>query len=326
MQLNDNDYYTGLTNLALYIAMYALNKTNRSKSLIDDLTTESLAYGDTKIFRSVPMPTVDTLDPTGNSTLLNRNVATFIPKGQTTPKEFAEDVLTIDPRDKKIIRSTYNAIAMETAVTSEYGVNDFVSMVLSNIEAAKIDYLYDTVVNDLYDFTPEYIETVTLYDLSQQTLPSEIEAGEILNQKKITLACQKVIDSMTHFSTEFNGWGLKQSVDMSDLRMIVFQPYKNEAVTNLFAELLNSRYINDNFPRPQLITIPQTKASHATHYDSKLVCLIMHKAAYQLSYKLQFNASFFDVSTLNVNNFMHFWYLRGWVKQLPVAAVKIAGE
>ena len=326
MQLNDNDYYTGLTNLALYIAMYAVNKTNRSRSLIDDLTSEPLLYGDTKIFRSVPMPSVSTFNPKEDSTLLSRNVATFVPKGQSDPKEFAEDKLSIDPKDKKIIRSTYNLAAMETAVKSEYGVNDFVSMVLSNIEAAKVDYLYDMIIDDLYSIIPEYTESVTLYDLSQQTLPSEIEAGEILNQKRITLACQKVIDSMTHFSTEFNGWGLKQAVDMSDLRMIVFQPYKNEAVTNLFAELLNSGYINDNFPRPQLITIPQTKAADATHYDSKLVCLIMHKAAYQLSYKLQFNASFFDGSTLNVNNFMHFWYLRGWVKQLPVAAVKIAGE
>ena len=52
------------------------------------------------------------------------------------------------------------------------------------------------------------------------------------------------------------------------MRLVVFQPYKNEAVVNMFAELLNSGYISDNFPRPELITIPEEKAKKF-HYNKK---------------------------------------------------------
>lgn len=322
MILNSNEYYTGLTNLALYIAMYSTNKTDKSRALVDSLTTEPLEYGDTKIFRTIPMPQVGNYSD--NSSLLEKAIASFTPKGTQTAVNVVEDVLSLSK--KKLIKSTYNIEMLKLAVKSEYGVNDFVSTVLSNIDAAKIDFLYDLVVNDLYTLIPGATEEVEVLDLSEQTLPSEIQAGEILNQKKISLACQKVIDAMTRFSTSYNGYGLKQAVDMSDLRMIVFQPYKNEAVTNLFAELLNSDVINQNFPRPELITIPESKAKESANYDGDVIAIIMHKAAYQLSFKLQYMGNFFDSSTMNVNNFMHFWFLHGWVKQLPTALIKIKGE
>lgn len=316
--LNDNEYYTGLTNLALYIAMYATNKTNRSRDLVDKFTTEGLEYGDQKVFRAIPLPSVGNYSNT--SSLLERAIASFTPTGAQSAVNVVEDVLEIS--DKKLIKSTYNTQMLEMAVKSEYGVNDFISILLGNIEAAKIDFLYDLILKDLYAITPGKTETVTLLDLSAQTLPSEKEAGEILNQKKITLAIQKVIDDLTHFTTSYNGYGLKQAVDLSDLRLVVFQPYKNKAVTDLFAELLNSNLISENFPRPEMITLPEGKCAATTGYDAKFVAIIMHKAAYQLSFKLQYMGNFYDPSTLNVNNFMHFWFLHGFVKQLPSCLVK----
>lgn len=319
MNLNNNAYYTGLTNLALYIAMYSTNNSSRTASVIDKFTTDSLAYGDTKIFRSLPFPEVS--DYSKNSSLLGDHTPSFTPTGASAPVNAIEETLSVN--NKKLIKNSYSLKNLELAVTSEYGANEFIAIVMSNIESAKNDYLYNLIVEELYKSSYGKTEEVELLDLESQTLPSEIEAGNILNQKKITEVIQKTIDSMTHYTTLFNKYGLKQSLDLSDMRLVVFQPYKNKAVLDLFAELLNSNYITDNFPRPELVTIPETKASEATDYNKNIVAVLMHKNCIQLFYKLVFMGDFFDPSTLRVNNFLHFWFALGQLEQLPSCKIVI---
>lgn len=319
MQLNDNQFYTGLTNLALYVAMYATNKSNRTKSLIDTFTTESLDYGDTKIFRSVPLPQVG--DYSENSSILGNHTPQFVPTGGSDPVNAIEETIKIS--NFKLIKNTINRYMLEMAVKSEYGISDFVAIVMGNIEAAKNDYLYDMLINQLFDATPGKTETVTTVSPGENPAPTELQAASTMNQKNIALKIQNVIDSLTHYSTGFNKYGLKQSVDMQDLRLIMIQPYQNQAVVDLFAQLLNSQYINEKFPQPDLLTIPELKASQATHYDNKVIGFVMHKAAIQMFYKLVYMGEFFDPSTLRVNNFLHFWYGVGQVEQLPMVKITL---
>ena len=322
MQLNNNAYYTGLTNLALYIAMYTTNKSNRTAATIDKFTTEPLAYGDTKIFRSLPFPQVS--DYSKTSSLLGDHTPSFTPTGEANAVNVVEDVISINNR--KIIKNSYSLKNLELAITSEYGANEFIAIALGNIEAAKNDFLYDLIVNKLYSSNYGKTSKIKLLDLTNITTPTEIQAGELINQKKISLGIQKEIDSFLHYSTGFNKYGLKQSVDLSDMRLVVFQPYKNEAVVNMFAELLNSGYISENFPRPELITIPEEKAKAATDYDENYICVLMHKAAIQMFYKLLYMGEFFDVSTLRVNNFLHFWFGLGQVEQLPTCLITVDND
>ena len=319
MQLNDNQFYTGLTNLALYVAMYATNRSNRTKSLIDTFTSESLDYGDTKIFRSVPFPQVGDYSP--NSSILGNHTPQFVPRGGSEPVNAVEETLKID--NFKLIKNTINRYMLEMAVKSEYGISDFIAIVMGNIEAAKNDYLYDMLINQLFDAVPGATEDVALIDAGEEVVPTQIQAAAILNQKNIALKIQYVIDSLTHYSTNYNEYGLKQSVDMQDLRLIMIQPYQNQAVVDLFAQLLNSKYINEKFPQPDLLTVPELKASQATHYNNKIVGFVMHKAAIQMFYKLVYMGEFFDPSTLRVNNFLHFWYGVGQVKQLPMVKIVV---
>ena len=319
MQLNDNMYYTGLTNLALFIDMFATNKSNRTKTLIDEFTSEPVSYGDTKIFRSLPWPEISDYSP--NSSLLENNTPSFTPRGESESVEVYEETISIE--HYKLIKNTMFREVVKFAVTNEYGANQFVATVLSNIEAAKNDFLYDTIINELYSMDSYAEEEVELIDLSEVTQPSEIEAGTILNQKAISLAIQKVIDGMTHYTDLYNAPGLKQSVDLSDLRLVVFQPYKNKAVVDLYAELLNSGVINENFPRPTMVTIPEIKAKQCDNYDSKVVGLIMHKKALQLFFGLVYMGEFFDPSVLRINNFLHFWYGLGSINQVPICRIKI---
>lgn len=319
MQLNANEYYTGLTNLALYVHTFANNVSNRTASLIDTFTKEPVSFGDSKIFRSLPFPSVD--DYSSNTSLLGNHTPSFTPTGEVAPVNVIEEVISIS--NKKLIKNSYSIEHLKLAVTSDSGAADFIAVALENMQAAKNDYLYNLIVDKLYNNTYGTTEEVQLLDLSDITAPTELQAGAIINQKSISLAIQKVIDSMTHYATNFNKYGLKQSVNLSDLRLVVFQPYKNEAVVDLFAELLNSGIIADNFPRPELITIPETKAKESDDYDATFVAVLMHKDALQLFYKFQFMGEFFDPSTLRVNNFLHFWFGLGQLEQLPTCLIKI---
>ena len=302
--LNDNAYYTALTNLALYIAMYTTNQSDATKRTIDAFTSETLEYGDTKIFRGLPFPAI--YDYSNQSSLLGDYTPKFTPAGQQNEVNAVEETLSID--QFKVIKNSYNAKMLEMAVKSEYGANEFIAVVLGNIEAAKNDFLYDLIVDKLFNVSYGKNEEIELLDMSNITAPTEIQAAETINNKRISLAIQKVIDSMTHFSTDFNKYGLKQSVDLTNMRLVVFQPYKNKAVVDLFAELLNSKYISENFPRPELVTIPETKAAESDNYDGDIIAVLMHKDCIQLFYKLVYMGEFFDPSTLNVNNFLHCWF------------------
>lgn len=315
--LNNNQYYAGLTNLALYIAMYDTVSSGKVSQIINTFKTESLDYGDQKIFRGLPLPTVSNYSK--NSSLLTTNQATVTVDGVS--KNVIEDTVSVN--FMKLIKSTYTRQMLEMAVKSEYGVGEFIATVMRNIVAAKDDFIFDEIIHLLYTATYAKTEEITILDLTQETTPSELRAGKTLNQETISLGIQKVIDDLQMFNTKYNKYGLKQAVRLSDLRLIIFQPYKNEQVMHLMAELLKSDVIGENFPKPELVTIPEAKASTIPGYNAQVVGIVCHKAFVQLFDKLYFMGDFFDKSNLNVNNFLHFWYGLGIVPQLPNCMIKI---
>ena len=316
--LNSNQFYTGLTNLALVIKMYELVNNDKSERLINLFKTENLSYGDQKVFRALPFPTVG--DYQEESTLLGNYTPSFIPRNSQSqePVNVIEETLKID--QYKVIKSSYTRELLDFACKSEEGVNQFISHVMENIEAAKVDFLYDVILTDLFSRTFEVTRNVSQFDLTRATSAFELNTMEKMNQKYLTLALQKEIDAMQVYSTTYNEYGLKEAVNLSDLVLIIPQPFKNEGVVNLYAELLNSGVINQNLPRPELHTIPEVKIPQGSR---DVAAFLMHKRAYQLFYNLVFMGNFFDVSNLRVNNFLHFWYGKGWLKHLPACQLKV---
>lgn len=315
--LNSNMYYAGLTNLALFIKMYSLESVSRSDELINSFMTETLSYGDTKIFRTLPLPEVG--DYSKTSSLLSDHTASITI--DNVDVNVVEDSIKIDKF--KVIPSTYSREVLDMAVTSADGANTFISHVLHNMEAAKVDYLYDEIINKLFTNTYNKTETIHVFDTSDATSVVELDTMEKLNQKYITLGLQKVLDDLQVFSTKYNKYGLKQAVTLDDLRFVVCQPYKNEGVVNLMAELLRSNLISEDFPKPDSITIPELKIPEN---NETVVGFLMHKKYIQLFYNMVFMGNFFDPSTLRVNNFLHFWYGLGQVDQLPAVKVVIAKD
>lgn len=315
IQLNDNEFYTGLTNLAIFVKIYSVVNSSKIDEFVAAFRSEPLNYGDTKIFRSVPLPIVS--DYSQNSSLLQVNIATFHNKLTNRDENVAEEKISVNM--KKVIKSTYTRAMLELAVTSEEGANAFITEVLSNMQAAQSDFLFNTVLDSLLTASMA-TETVTLITPPEGASQVEETSINIENNKLISLALQKVIDGMQVYTDAYNKIGLKQATPLSDLRLVVLQPYKNKAVLDLFAELLNSSVINENFPRPELLTVPEVALAGKAAANN-VIAFIVHKQFLQIFDKLNINGNFYDPSNLCINNFLHFWCGIGYLNQLP--AVKI---
>lgn len=303
MTLTDNQFFTGLVNLALFMKLIATNTSAEPDNFVNNFATETLAFGDTKLFPFSDLPSVS--DYSETTSLLN-----------VTKVDVNEEKLSVSV--KKVIKSSYPLYILEMAFTDESGMNNFVGYILGQMYSAKTDYLYDMIRDDLYakvyKTTNKQTHNVSLIDTSNITDPVELNNAELINQKRIALAIQNDIDNISVFNTQYNDKGYKQALSIGDLRLIVSATFDNEQVVNLFAQLLRSDYIEKSFKKPEKIKIPQIKIPNGGEI---VIGWIMHKYHYQYFYKFVHMGSFFDTSNLSVNGFLHFWVGKGHLDNLP---------
>lgn len=321
--LTDNEFFTGISNLALFLRLYATNTSRRVNEFVDSFTTEALGFGDTKIFRFSNLPDVEDYKP--ESSLLT-----------VTKVDTDEEYLVIS--ETKVIKSSYNSYIMNMAFASETGVNDFIGYILGQMESAKNKYLYEvltsTFLNSYLGDTPRYDNGTPLkstqiievdWDETPTTSITEKNAQDLLNQKNLAKAIQYEIKNLSVFSKDYNcggadKGGYEQALDLEDLRLVVLEPYKTDSVIDLFATLLNSKVIDQNYESPDMLSIPKITIDKLGATDG--IAVLMHKKTLQLFYKFTFMGSFFDQSNLSVNNFLHAWFGYGDLRNLPVVAFK----
>lgn len=300
--LTDNEFFTGLTNLALFQKLYATNTSKMADDFVDSFATETLSFGNKKLFHFSDLPEVD--DYSGASSLLT------VSKADVTQEE-----ITIT--EKKVIKSSYSALILEGAFTDEKGMNNFIGYIMGQMESAKTDHLYDVIVADLFSKTftgTNQNKVIQLLNPTGVTSATELNNINNINYKRIAVGIQEEIQNMQVYSTGYTKSGFKTALDLSDLKMVLNAHYNNDEVVEIYASLLNSEYIDKAFAKPELKIIPKIKIDNA---DMGVIGFAMHKKAYQWFYKFTFMGSFFDTSNLVVNNFMHFWYGKGWLDELP---------
>jgi len=209
------------------------------------------------------------------------------------------------------------------AFTSESGMNEFVGYLLGQMESAKENYMYNQIITDLFGATftgTNQNKTVNILDMSNLTDVIDINNAELLNAKKIAKAVQINLSNMQVYTDTYNGKGYTQALDLRDLKFIFCEPFHTENLMNLYATLLNSSVIQNSFDKPELYTVPEIKIPQGSE---NVVGWIMHKYAYQFFYKFVFMGNFFDVSNLCINNFLHFWFGKGWLDNLPVCKLTV---
>ncbi len=304
--LTDNEFFTGLSNLALFMRLYATNTSSEPERFVESFMTDTLAAGNTKIFPWADLPTVSDYQPTSSLLTVNK---------VKTGEEY------IQITERKVIKSSYSTYILNAAFTSESGMNEFVGYILGQMESAKIDHLYDVIVTDLFGktFSGKQLQSVAQYDTSTATSFVEMEAGRTLNQKNIAESVETIMKNIQVYTTDYNSLGNKQALDTRDMKFIFCEPYHTQSVMDLYATLLKSDVITESYSKPVYYTIPEAKI---TDEHDDVIGILMHKNAYQMFYKFTFMGSFFDPSNLTINNFLHFWYGKGWLENLPKVEFK----
>lgn len=306
--LTDNEFLTGLSNLALIVKNYATNDSGEPEKFVNSFLSENLPSGNTKIFTWSDLPTVT--DYAEKSSLL-----------EVTKVKAGEEYLQITER--KVIKSSYSRQILEMAFTSEDGMNEFIGYILGQMESAKINYLYNMIVSDLYakSFTgAKQTHNIQQYDLSKATSFTELQNGRTINAENVYKEITFDINNIQVYSNNYNELNNTEAIDIGNVRLVLAEPFVTEQSINLYATLLNSKVLNEAFDKPQLLKIPQIKVPEASQTIVKpgdMVGILMHRFAYQIFYKFTFMGSFFDESNLVVNNFLHFWFGKGWLKNLP---------
>lgn len=305
--LNDNEFFTGLTNLALFIRLYATNTSEMVGGFIKSFSTDTLANGDRKLFPYSDLPEVQ--DYSETSSLLT-----------VTKVDTGEEEIVIS--EKKVIPSSYSSRILSMAFTSESGMNEFIGYILGQMESARDKYIFEGTITDLYAKTfsgDMQNKDVDFYNLSDISTLTELNSGQLVNNKNLAMAMQMITRNMQIYSDKYNSLGLQSAVKLSDLKFVFAEPYHSDNLMNLYATLLKSDVIKDSFDMPKMITIPELAIPTTPATNPNVIGWVMHKYAYQWFYKFVFMGSFFDMSNLVINNFLHFWYGKGWVDFLPVA-------
>ena len=300
--LTDNTFFTGLTNLALFMRLYATNTSRYADDFVESFATDTLANGDRKIFPFSDLPSVT--DYSETSSLLT------VTKVNTNEEE-------IHITEKKVIKSSFNKYILTQAFTDDSGMNNFMGYLLGQMESAKTNYIYNKIITDIYNktLTGEQLKTITLIDTSTIESPTDKNNAEILNQKQIYMSIQDVVQNIMSYSDKYNLKGYVQALDPSEMRFLYANPYQNEAIVNLFASLLKSNILE----KPYYQVIPSIKVPSG---KNDIIGFLLHKYSYQFYYKFVFMGSFFDVSNLTINNFLHFWFGAGWLDNLPAVIFK----
>ena len=311
--LNSNEYYSGLQNFIVFMRTYATNTSKREKSIVDVFATDTLEYGDQKVFPFAELPKVE--DYSLTSSLLTDK-----------PIKYNEEFIG-SPIKKKISLSTIDAFLKMAMINSD-GMKTFMSYIVGLMESAKEDYLYQEIMRDILSWTPtvttkkEMIQTVNLIDTSELTDAAAINAAELQNQKRIELLWQKTFDDFSLYTDVFididnttASTNFKTALKLEDLIFIGNGKYLNERVVNLMATLLKSDKIDNNFRHPYCLKVPQRTFDENS--ASNCIAFVMHKHWYQWFYHFTFMGSFYDVDTLRLKRVLHFWYSKGRLKNLP---------
>lgn len=313
--LNENEYFTGLVNFILFMRLYATNTSKREKTIVDVFASDTLEFGDQKVFPFAELPKVE--DYSLTSSLLTDK-----------PIKYTEEFIG-NPIKKKISLSRVEPF-LKMAMMNSGGMSTFVSYILGLMESAKTDYLYNEIMKDLLTWTPavstkkEMAQTIQLMNPSPDTplTAEQLNAVELQNQKRIEKAWQKVYDDFSLFTDVFidvdnatNSTNFKTAVDKKDLIFIGNAKFMNEKIVDLMATMLKSNLISENFKQPVCIKVPQR--TFDSNSQQNVIGFVAHKHWYQWFYHFTFMGSFFDIDTVRIKNVLHFWYSKGRLKNLP---------
>lgn len=306
--LNVNKFLGAIANLIAYTQVADTMERGRVGEFVGSFQDINVENGDGKLVLAADM--LEVKDLNAQSSLLNTNKPTV-------------DEQYIDVENYKVIPMTINRYLMRNAFVDESQLANFTGYLLSIMQSSKVAYLSKELIKELEAYTPTQTSqtvTVPVINTTGLTDPMQLEAANRYNANALQKALINALNEMSFPTSEFNDLEYEEVIDYSSLKLIIRQNKDADLLVDSLAYLLNSDKITEAQRWSKTFVVP---SKQFTDTNNTFVAWLMHNKKIQYGYFYEVATSFFDGSTLNQNDWLHFAYYLDTVKAYPAVCFKL---
>lgn len=300
--LNVNKFLGALTNLIAYSQVANTMERGRVGEFVSSFQDINVENGDGKVVLAADMLSVKDLD--GQSSLLT-----------STPPTVDEQYVSVE--NYKVIPMTINRYLVRNAFVDEAQLANFVGYLMGIMQATKVAYLSSELIKELEAYVPtQGSQTVTVQtiDTTGLTDPMQLEAANRYNANALQKAFIKKLNELSFPTSKYNDLSYREVIDYESLKLIIRQNEDADILVDSLAYLLNSDKITEAQRWSKTFVVP---SEQFTSEDNTFVAWLMHNKKIQYGYFYEVATSFFDGSTLNQNDWLHFAYYLDTIKAYP---------
>ena len=305
-----NVFLGALTNLIAYSQVANTTERGRVGDFVNSFQNINVENGDGKVVLAADLLNVNNLS--GTSSLLTANLPTV-------------DEQYVSVENYKVIPMTINKYLMRNAFVAEDQLANFTGYLISIMPATKTAYLSDAIIAELEAYTPtQPTQTVTVHTIDTTGLvdPAQLEAANRYNANAVQKAFINTLNAMAFTTDKYNDLQFKEIIDYSSLKLIVKSSMNNDIVVDSLAYLLNSDKITEAQKWSDTFVVPDEQFTGA----GTTVAWLLHKDKIQFGYFYEVATEFFDGSTLNQQNWLHFAYYLDTIKAFPAVCFEISAD
>lgn len=302
-----NKFLGALTNLIAYSQVADTMERGQVGEFVGSFQDINVDNGDGKVVLAADLLEVE--DLSGTSTLLASN-----------PPTVDEQYVSVE--NYKVIPMTINRYLMRGAFVAEDQLANFIGYLMSMMQATKTAYLSEELIKEIEAYTPtQATQTVTINTIDTSALsdPMQLEAANRYNANAIQKAFIKVLQSMSFPTNKYNDKQYKEVIDFSSIKLIIKAEEDVDIVVDSLAYLLNSDKITEAQRWSKTYVVPEEQFTG----DTDFIAWLMHNKKIQYGYFYEVATSFFDGSTLNQNDWLHFAYYLATINAYPCVCFKL---
>lgn len=302
-----NKFLGALTNLIAYSQVANTTENGRVGDFVNSFQDINVENGDGKVVLAADMLSVN--DLSGDSSLLETN-------------EPNVDEQYVSVENYKVIPMTINKYLMRNAFVAEDQLANFTGYLISIMRATKTAYLSDSIIKELEAYTPtQTTQTVkvTTIDTTGLTDPMQLEAANRYNAKAMQKALINTLNAMAFPTRAFNDLKYREVIDYGSLKLIIKSSENNNILVDSLAYLLNSDKITEAQRWSDTYVVPDEQFTGT----GKTVAWLLHNKKIQYGYFYEVATEFFDASTLNQNNWLHFAYYLDTINAFPAVCFEL---
>lgn len=305
--LNANKFLGTLTNLIAYSQVADTMERGQVGEFVNSFQDINVENGDGKVVLAADMLAVN--DLSGQSSLL-----------QSNPPTVDEQYISVE--NYKVIPLTINRYLMRNAFVDESQLANFTGYIMGAMQATKTAFLSAELIKELEAYTPAQetqTKTITIINTEALTDPMQLEAANRYNANKIQKEFIKTLQALSFPTSKYNDLSYKEVIDFESLKLIIRGDTDADIIVDSLAYLLNSDKITEAQRWGKTFVIPNEQFTG----NNECVAWLMHNKKIQYGYFYEVATSFFDGSTLNQNDWLHFAYYLDTVKAYPAVCFKL---